>query len=534
MNMSVANYDANHLKLLVEISGLFTLHNIDEVLQNLVDLATRAVDAVDASLIVNPDHTDDLKYFVHLHALDEQKERQAIEQILNGGLAGWVRARRQPARIDDTHDDDRWHRIEGSVPHFRSAVSVPVIHRDVLLAVLTVVHTDVAAFTDYHINLLTIIVNQAALGIHNAQLYEQSRAQQHLLQTVLHSIPEALIVINSDSCVLDANPSALKLLGIDPRQKVIGEELAHMLEGNENLAPVIKHLMDAQTHPKTASPLEFETHLDQLNRDLYITLAPWYDDRHDRHGFVLILHDITQIRDLDRFKDEMMRMASHDLRSPLNLIMGYADLIAMAIEDMPSPLHEYVDIIQQASQRMSMLLEDMLRADHVRRSPLELRETVNPGNLVKLVVANMRPSAASKELTLDAYLDLDDVPEIVIDPVLIRQAMENYISNALKYSPPGGTVKIYASRESDRFKFLVEDNGIGIAANVLDRVFQPFYRVRNNETEQSPGTGVGLSLVKDVVERHGGEVWVNSKPGEGSQFGFSLPINTTSSPACTD
>jgi signal transduction histidine kinase len=256
-------------------------------------------------------------------------------------------------------------------------------------------------------------------------------------------------------------------------------------------------------------------------------MALWNNDERAERGYVIVMHDITRLHDLSRFKDEMLRVASHDLRSPLALISGYADMVSMDTPDPTSPVHEYVNIIKQSVEKMGGLVEDLLRVERIRSSPLELHEQIDLNALVKVVVVNARPFAHTKKLDFQTDIELDNVPRVFADSVLLRQAMENLINNAVKYTPENGQIIIRAYYDHQRFHFSVEDTGIGIPKEHQSYVFESFYRVtppKEHNKSRIQSSGLGLSLVKNVIARHHGEVWVNSTVGKGSRFGFWLPL----------
>ncbi|PJF21013.1 MAG: hypothetical protein CUN56_13240, partial [Phototrophicales bacterium] len=264
--------------------------------------------------------------------------------------------------------------------------------------------------------------------------------------------------------------------------------------------------------------------------DYQVTVSRWQNPNRSANGFVIVLHDVTKIRDLHRFKDEMLRIASHDLRSPLALIVGYADMIMLDLPKGDSPIPSYVESILRSARRMDNLLEDLLRIEQIRTSPLELHEQVAPQEMVDCAVQNCQPQADSKQIQFSLQADYsNDLIYVVADRVLIRQAMENLIGNAIKYTFPSGQVTVYVKVDDERFHFIVEDNGIGIPQDKLQYVFESFYRVPNAKGIQ--GTGLGLSLVKNVIEQHQGQVWVTSEENTGSMFGFWLPIIKKQKPA---
>jgi signal transduction histidine kinase len=238
----------------------------------------------------------------------------------------------------------------------------------------------------------------------------------------------------------------------------------------------------------------------------------------------------TTPEELDRLRymSELLRLAAHDLRAPLALIVEYCDLISLESEGQTENLPQYVDIIRGSARRMRRLVDTLLRVVQAQASPVDQREQVILLELTLKAVENAHVFANSKNLRIETQITLGLDDTLLVDPVLIGEAMDNLVSNAVKYTPPGGRVAIGARIEDGRFHFVVEDTGIGIEPEALPHLFDPFYRVRQPATEGIEGTGLGLSLVKAAVERHGGGVWVESEAGKGSRFGFWLPQVTPS------
>jgi two-component system, OmpR family, phosphate regulon sensor histidine kinase PhoR len=253
-------------------------------------------------------------------------------------------------------------------------------------------------------------------------------------------------------------------------------------------------------------------------------MSMWENPLQDSSGYVVVMHDVTTLVDLDRFKNDMLKMASHDLRSPLSLISGYCDMIEIDLGDAPAEsLRKYLEVIRRTTGRMDNILTDLLRVEQIQSSPLELHEEVQIAPLLKMITDHQQAAAAQKKQEMQS--DFQNIPEgLMADPAMIREAMENFVSNAIKYTPDGGKITIRAYSENKRFYFVVIDNGYGVGPEHLPNLFKSFYRAKQAGTEHIAGTGLGLSLVKAVIERHSGEVWVESELGKGSTFGFWLPI----------
>jgi PAS domain S-box-containing protein len=511
----------NEVELLAEVSQLLTDVDLDEVMQKVVTLSGRVAGASRTSLFLHERHRINWERLITIRPLTRDESVQVVSRVLDEGFAGWVVRHKQGAIIDDTKQDDRWIIFEDDTFDARSALCVPFLLEGEVIAVLTLVHEEPQHFQPYHLRLLEIIANQAAIAIRNAQLFNNLDEQKMRLQAILQSIGETMLVLDRQGNIEMANTSALALLGADSSSDVIGKQLEVFAVHEDALHPIIEIIKADLTQHQD---WKFEARSDRRQMDYQVSMSVWRDPKERRTGYVVVMHNITELRDLSRFKDEMLQVVSHDLRSPLALIAGYADMVKLDTPDESSPVHDYVEAIRSAIERMSNLIEDLLRVERIRQSPLELHESTDIAALVKVVIVNMRPAAETKQLRFHSDLQLQHIPRIVADPVLIRQSMENLINNAIKYTDTGGEVLVHSYYDADHFYFEVTDTGLGIPAEHLNYVFEAFYRVESMKVAQK-GSGLGLSLVKNVIARHNGETWVKSEVGKGSTFGFKLPLH---------
>lgn len=506
-------------KLLAEVSQLLTLLDLEHVLQKVMRLVADAVGASRVSLFLHEDDRVDWEHIFTMRDLPPDESVRVVKKVLDEGFAGWVYRNRQGDIIRDTQQDDRWIIFPNDTLVARSAICVPFLYNDRVIAVVTLIHPEPNHFSSYHLRLMTIIANQATIAIRNAQLFNRMRQQQRQLETILQSISDVLLVLNQNGEIILLNNAALELLGIQRQTRVLHRHISQFAASDTVFQP-LQEIISASLHSN--QEWSFETRSEQRQLDFQVRMSVWHDEVFGVMGYVIVMHDITTLRDLHRFKDEMLRVATHDLRSPLALISGYADMISLDTPDEESPIHEYVDVIKVSTEKMGTLVEDLLRVERIRTSPLELHEQTDLGALVKVVLVNTRPAAKAKSISLSSDIRLNGMPRFEVDPVLIRQAMENLISNALKYTDDSGAIRVRAYYEQNRFHFVVEDNGVGISSEHLPYIFESFYRVKTVANTQK-GSGLGLSLVKNVIRRHHGDVWVKSEEGVGSQFGFWLP-----------
>ena len=507
------------LDLLAEVSELLTVIDLDHVLERVIELTARSVEASTASLFLHHEHSDEWQRLLITRDLDPQESARVVQSVLDTGLAGWVMRERRGAIVYDTETDERWHVFEDDTNTVRSAICLPLMQRGEVLAVITLVHPEPNHFNEQHLRLLNIVANQAAVAIRNAQLFHHMQAQQRQLEATLHAIPDLLIVVDDEGQILVANDTAAEFVGGVTRQELVGRPLTSIL----HIDSALSRLGDIFTKPSRAdSTWTFEARSDRKRQDCVVTVSRWENLSGGAGGHVIVMHDVTTLRDLDRFKSEMLKMASHDLRSPLALIVGYCELIRFDTEP-DSTQNEYLDVITRSTRRMSTLLDDLLKVEEIRTSPVEMQQPSDFDELVHGVVDNLQMMAGQKEQQVVVDVRLDGLPPLTVDPMLIREAMENLTTNASKYTAEGGRIELQSYYDDYRAHFIVADNGVGINAEDLPRIFEWGFRAKRHIDDSVEGKGLGLSLVKTVLERHGGDVWVESQEGAGSRFGFWLP-----------
>lgn len=525
----MTHLEINELDLLSEVSHMLTSFDQSRVLKNVIDLLMRAFNVEQSSLLMNSDGGNQWRFFNLrqqfqtglLRMPNTDEAYAAAQQIVNEGLARWIIQHKEGAIIANTAEDERWLELPEYPLNGGSVLSVPFLQDDQVIGVFTLLHPKPGHFVEHHLRLMTIVANQVAVAMRNAQLFTNMKGQQKQLEAILHAMPDVLLVLDDKGQLMLTNSSGAELMGVEDKNDIIGRPLREFTHVDTSLVMIVD-IVDSPL--QTGQNWSFEVRSEQHKRDYLANISVWeHQSGKGNAGYVVVMRDITQTRDLNRFKDEMLQMASHDLRSPLALIVGYCSLMQLDV-DQASKTAEYLGIVQQQTERMTGLLDDLLRVEKIRTSPSELYERINFRDIVTTALNNLRAAADNKGQRLSASVALDGTPPLLLDPALVREAMENLLSNAVKYTGSGGKISVKAYQENNRVHFVVEDSGIGVPAEMLPRLFNSFFRARQAGTEDIEGRGLGLSLVKTVIERHKGEVWVESTVGVGSRFGFWLPI----------
>ena len=241
-------------------------------------------------------------------------------------------------------------------------------------------------------------------------------------------------------------------------------------------------------------------------------------------GVVAIFNDITEIRGIERMKTAFVSTVSHELRTPLTSIKGFISTLLQDVEGFydKDTVHEFYTIIDQECDRLTRLISDLLNVSRIEAGrALDLNPTpVNVPDIIDKVVATQKSYTSRHEFAVE--LD-GELPIIVADSDKVDQILTNLVSNSIKYAPNGGMITISGKATDGVITMAVSDQGMGIPKEHLDKVFDRFHRIDNRDTRKVGGTGIGLYLVKHLVEAHGGKIWVESEVGKGSSFIFELP-----------
>jgi two-component system phosphate regulon sensor histidine kinase PhoR len=240
-------------------------------------------------------------------------------------------------------------------------------------------------------------------------------------------------------------------------------------------------------------------------------------------GAILVFHDITEIRRLERVRQDFVANVSHELRTPLSNIKGYAEtLLDGAISDEANS-REFTQIIYRESERLSNIIDDLLDISRMESGKIKMVFLpIEAEGAIKKAIAVLKNSTIGKSISIELSIQ-DNLPKILADEGRLTQVLLNLLDNAVKYTADQGSIIVSAFKKDDFVQIEVKDTGIGIPEKDLARIFERFYRVDKARSRDLGGTGLGLSIVKHIVQAHKGEVWVASTQGKGSIFSFTIP-----------
>jgi len=337
-------------------------------------------------------------------------------------------------------------------------------------------------------------------------------------EAVLGSMIEGVLAIDARQRVVGINQAAVELLGVD-LHRAIGRQLQEVVR-NPDLRRFALRAIDCR------EPVEDDLLLRGLrDRTLRMRGTALRDVSGDG-GAVIVLNDVTEMKRLERVRRDFVANVSHELKTPIASIKGFVETLLDGAADEPADRQRFLDIIARQADRLASIIDDLLALSRIEQSEGTgdlPRQSVRVRDLLGAVVGDCQPRAADRSIRIE--VECDEALAVEVNPPLVEQAVINLVDNAIKYSDPGRAVRIVAAADPApaAVRISVRDEGCGIEAEHLPRLFERFYRVDKARSRKLGGTGLGLSIVKHIVQAHGGSVAVESEPGVGSTFTIRLP-----------
>ena len=372
-------------------------------------------------------------------------------------------------------------------------------------------------FTEADIRFITTLGGQAALAAANAHLFLSVEVGRQQLESILDSTSDPILVTDHKDRLLLANPAAWKVLGINAKEN-------KLIAINEILdQPELVELL------KVSVPVKDPAEITLKNGKTFLATASSVIAEGQPIGRVCILRDVTHFKELDTLKSEFVSTVSHDLRSPLTLMRGYATMMEMA-GDLNNQQQGYVRKIISGVENMSRLINNLLDLGRIELGVGLEVEKVPVLDILDRVVSALQLKASQKEIDFSLETAPNLPPLIEADKDLLHQAVYNLVENALKYTPDKKSVKVSAYAAKENIIFEIQDSGIGISEEAKEHLFEKFFRSSQREARTQQGTGLGLAIVRSIAERHDGRIWVESEEGVGSTFYLQIPIMQPENP----
>lgn len=453
-----------------------------------------------------------------------------------------------------------------------SGLIIPLYIKNRLTGILCIGEkNDIRTFTDHDLKLIETISNQAVVTLENAQLYnkledmvvertveliDSNKALQvqkdkleiytKRLQSIISSIPDGILVINKEDKIIAINPAFKDIIhfinpyvNFDTIIDLSLEKIISLVDYDEKnkksltdlVTNILNPIIDENT-PKDSYNYDFILEKEQTNY-YKVIVAPFVSEKSQDNNYVkknqvIVFHNITKEKEIDKLKSDFIAVVSHELKTPVSAMMGFSTLIEDGLAGETTPQQqEYLYKIQLQGERLIRLINDLLDFSKLEAGQMPLYlQLLDSEEVVNEIVETLRPLADEKNMGLISNVQ-QELPPIYVDPDKLKQILINLISNAIKFTPETTgliEVKVIYNEDKKELLFSVKDNGIGIPDKDKPRLFDRFYQVDNTSTRKYGGTGLGLAIVKKLVELNNGQLWVESKTGLGSTFYFTVPI----------
>jgi len=344
---------------------------------------------------------------------------------------------------------------------------------------------------------------------------KSSERERDKTKAIISNLADGLLILDRENRIILINSEGEKILDIK------AEEIEGKILGSLSEISSIKHL--AELISKKKSLFRSELSLEKPNRIvLEVTIIPLTPGEEK----IVILHDVSREKLIDRMKSEFVSFSAHQLKTPLATIKWALKMFSDG--DLGKITKEQKEIITktyQTNERMISLVEDLLNLARIEEGKYLYKPIfVQIEEIIQSVINSYQEKIKRKEIRLEFKKPKEKLPKVKVDVEKIKLAIENFIENAIKYTPVGGEVKVSLSGDKKRLEFSVQDNGIGIPKDQQDKMFTKFFRASNATKMESEGSGLGLFITKNIIEAHGGRIWFESEEGKGTTFHFTVPL----------
>ncbi|MEJ2071385.1 MAG: ATP-binding protein [Syntrophobacterales bacterium] len=360
------------------------------------------------------------------------------------------------------------------------------------------------------------------LGQYHAMNIGEIIAEKRKSEAIIQSVDDGLVVVDEKLLVSDINPEAARIFGAN-RDDCLGKHILEVVR-EEKLVDFIRQSLDSRTTPKIPEGEDvFTASTEGRSQHFHFSISPMRSPGAEIKGVILLLRDITRLHELDRLKSEFVMTASHELRTPLTSIgMSVDMLLESAAPKLTDKEKELLTVCHEEVQRLRALVNDLLDLSRIEAGKLEMAfEPVSPGFLGEQAVAIMKSQAEAKNLQLTLEVPAT-LPDVLADPTKIEWVLVNLLANAVRYTPEHGHISLKGESIGGQVHFSVSDDGEGVPYELQSRIFDKFVQVKGAGSPE--GSGLGLAICKEIVRAHRGTIWLDSTPGHGSTFTFTLPF----------
>lgn len=473
--------------------------DLEIVLGKVVEEAVRLSNAEEGVLMLLDPETEELFTRASKSAVEDSVRNLRLP--VNDSLAGQVVGTGLPMLVSEGE-----HKIKTEYL-VKSLLYVPLHLMGQVIGVLGVSNRiSERVFTQEDAEVLNVLANYSAIAISNARAFEEMHVERARFRTMLEQSSDAMLVVDELGYIVLINQGACEALNLDPLD-VLGRTIDEAIT-NHDVHGIFERIdQDAiiRGEVEVSDGRTFNAQLTPI----------------EGMGRVVVMQDVTHLKELDRMKTQFVTTVSHDLRSPLTAILGYIEFIGR-VGELNTQQEDFVERVKTSVRAMTNLINDLLDLGRIEAGMDREKEPVNLGDVLAQVQDTLQASSDTKGQQFE-FICPDNLPMVFGNPLRLRQALSNLVDNAIKYTPEGGRVDLITEAHGDHIHVRISDTGVGISRADQPYIFDQFYRAEDVQ-QTHVGTGLGLSIVKSIIESHEGRIWVESQPDEGTTFTVMLPI----------
>ena len=501
------------------LTSTLSLQNIYRQLMEPVR-RTLNVGSVSVGLIDQP--TGDI-IFVDMLMGDLFKDLPAIRLKKGQGIAGWVSDNRQPLIINDVYSDRRFYSRVDRQSGFQTnnMICIPLQIEERVIGILQAINKQNGDFNENDLRLLQAIGGPLAAAIENASLHTAVLSEKRRIETIFANMSEGMMTVDADGLITHANDSLLSLLFRD-LPALLGQKANDTIRlTNSSLDEFMQRIITADDdYPQLATDM---SQSDGGTVPILLSGAPIRNDEGNLNEMIFVFSDLSQIREVERLRDDFFHGIIHELRTPLATILMYARLLREGKAQQKEKADRFLGVIERESDRLQKMVRQMLEVVKMEASEFQRsNDQINLNDLFDEMLPPLADRATEKGLTFRQRITPDMLP-VLGNQETYHLIFKNLIDNAIKFTL-SGTVRVEAFAENSQIVVQVKDDGIGIPRQAMPNLFGRFFRAQTAVERGIAGTGLGLYMVKVAVENYNGTIDVKSTAGKGTTFTVKLPI----------
>jgi signal transduction histidine kinase len=508
---SALKREAYEAEILRELSQRFG-YELDE--EKIVDIIAGSINKLFSYSTVGSIifQEEKLKIKIHLEESVSNDFITKVKEIMMAALEALTEAQTRELIVDE--------QLTGTIVNDKNLKSVgsffniPIVINEKLTGIINISSTITGLYQEEEMTILYKIVSQASTAV--TKLRQVLETEKGKLTAMVESMSEGVAMIDNQGKLLVMNPTAKRFLKIEEEEP----SMFHVLKSIQDKLDLQREMQEAKNADKLIT-------IDELilpDNVVQLFIAPVKDNKSEIIGIVLVLHDISKEKELERLREDFTAMMVHELRAPLTAVRGASDAILTHEQTFTADKKkEYLQMIGNSSKDMLGIVNDLLDVAKIEAGKFKV--TKGSGDLTELVkekVEAFKPVALEKQLELNLELSQEEI-KTEFDALRIGQVLSNLLSNAIKFTDKG-KITVSLTKNNEEVQVSVKDTGVGVKPEDQKRLFSKFSQLATKLPRTAEGTGLGLVIAKGIVESHGGKIWVESGEGEGSTFFFTIPF----------